>query len=109
MDKVTAFTPTTYIYSKRELPTQVDCDLLKIPNLRTKKIIKLKKELFKRKPKIVVLAKDLHFNDDEEASLSNLTAWFKKYVDESYKLINTLNFSHEINGGKETFFIYQRL
>ena len=102
--------PLTYIYSKRQSPTTIDCDLLKISNLIKPKIDALKKDLTSRHPEFLILSKYFYPVNLENYAFKSFFNWFMAYVEKYYEFLDESTIEYILNGENksETFLLYKR-
>ncbi|MBI3309170.1 MAG: hypothetical protein HYZ79_07345 [Candidatus Melainabacteria bacterium] len=105
----TAFSPLTYIYAKRYPPSTVEPALLRVPTIVSAKIKKLKKDLINRMPDYIVVSNEMYLERWQKDELSEFIDWFNNLVNNDYKRIQTLRFTHDVGNKQEIFFLYQRV
>jgi len=105
---LTAFTPLTYIYSKRASPTTVDAGLLAVPTIIEMKLKVLKRDLSIRKPNILIVPKNISLQPWQVEYLPPFLEWVKDLIRNNYRFENF--FELAVKGRQsETFLVYRKI
>lgn len=105
---LTAINPLTYIYSKRASPTTVDFSLLAVPTIIEMKLKVLKRDLFNRKPDVLIISTNIPLRPWQVQYLSPFLAWVQELIKSSYHFETSFNLA-VTNDKTETFFVYRKI
>lgn len=97
---------TSYIYAKRYPPTSIIKDVLEYNTVIERKLNKLKSDLIKRPPNLLVLSKDLNFKNWQKEKFKSFLIWFYKFIEEKYVFSGTLSYKHP-NQSREVYLLYK--
>ena len=103
----TAFTPLSYIYSKRYSVTSIDSGLLQINNVLSSKVKTLKSDLIKRHPNMLIVSQKYFISGELTEILNPFLQWFNNYVKQYYRFYITIQCN--LSGKTEFFDVYERI
>lgn len=102
----TALTPLTYVYSKRYSPTTVPCGLLQVRGILGKKVNKLKTDLLKRPPKLLIVAETNFIPTWQANYISEFLSWFDNYIKNNYIFLESVTYFHLNENRTEKFNLF---
>jgi hypothetical protein len=105
---LTAFTPLTYIYSKRASPTTVNAGLLAVQTIIETKLKVLKRDLSTRKPDILIVPKNISLQPWQVEYFPPFLSWVKDLIRNNYRFENFFELAVK-NRQSETFLVYRKI
>lgn len=103
---ITAFTPLTYIYSKRYSPSLVLSGLLQFRPLIELKLQILKKDLIERPPEILIISEMINLHDWQLQYFPSFFEWLKIFLQNNYKYEKTLGPYYITSNSEEAEYFY---